>query len=111
MGEVVVGFRVHPAAALVLNRVVFLQVRLVIMLTKMVFLQATTIMLIGSLIKKYVLIAYDFYWELVEYYSEYTAENTIFKCFKHCPRVLNQSFQGVRGLHLAWYTARELGLG
>jgi len=43
VGEVVVGFRVHPAAALVLNRVVFLQ--------------------------------------------------------------------GVRGLHLAWYTARELGLG
>ena len=27
VGEVVVGFRVHPAAALVLNRVVFLQVR------------------------------------------------------------------------------------
>ena len=26
VGEVVVGFRVHPAAALVLNRVVFLQV-------------------------------------------------------------------------------------
>ena len=61
--------------------------------------------------RKCVLIAYDFYWEIVEYYSEYTAENTIFKCVKHCPRVLDQSFHGVRGLHLAWYTARELGLG
>ena len=33
VGEVVVGFRVHPAAALVLNRVVFLQVMMLNLMT------------------------------------------------------------------------------
>ena len=36
-------------------------------------------------------------------------------CLKIQPRTLTwselQHFQGVRGLHLAWFTARELGLG
>ena len=38
VGEVVVGFRVHPAAALVLNRVVFLQVMTITMSTMLLLM-------------------------------------------------------------------------
>ena len=106
VGEVVVGFRVCSAAALVLNRVVFLQVDIY---TYMYITLGTVSFETNQFLPTKKTPSRHFHGFDVSILTICVC------CLKIQPRTLTwselQHFQGVRGLHLAWFTARELGLG